>query len=68
MKTSLLEAKYWYIQRPAHKLLLWFVWKLPKTLVMWCAVRVGANATTGKYSNQIVPELSFMDALERWDK
>lgn len=41
-------------------------WLLPRSLVKWCAVRVGANATTGRYSSQEVPALSFMDALQRW--
>jgi hypothetical protein len=42
-------------------------WLLPRRLVMWCAVRVGAHATTGPYGNQIVSDLTFMDALGRWD-
>ena len=48
------------------KFYFWLAWKLPRGLVMWCAVRLGANATTGKYEKQIVPELTFMDALKRW--
>jgi len=51
-----------------EKFYLWFVWKLPKKLVRWCTIRVGANATTGKYSNQNVPRLTFMDALKRWEE
>jgi len=39
---------------------------LPKSLVGWCAIRVIANATTGEYSNQVVPELTAMEALDRW--
>ncbi len=42
------------------------VWYLPHELVKWCAIRVGVYATTGEYSNQIVPELSFNTALKRW--
>ena len=42
-------------------------WLLPRRVVTWCYVRVGAHATTGKYGNTIVPELSMMDALGRWD-
>jgi hypothetical protein len=34
---------------------------------MWCYVRVGAHATTGRYGDTVVPELSMMDALQRWD-
>lgn len=41
--------------------------RLPKRIAMWAAVRVGVNATTGEYSNQVVPELTFMDALQRWE-
>lgn len=39
----------------------------PKRLVYFAAIRLGVNATTGKYSTQVVPDLTFMDALKRWD-
>lgn len=41
-------------------------WLLPKSVVMWAYLRVGAHATTGKYGSVIVPEVSMMDALDRW--
>jgi hypothetical protein len=44
------------------------VWKLPRGLAYRCAIRVISNATVGPYSNQIVPELTAMDALKRWDE
>ena len=50
------------------KLLLKIAYLFPRRLVMWCAVRVGAHATTGNHSSQIVPELTFMDALRRWNE
>ncbi len=40
---------------------------LPRKIVYWCAIRLIAKATTGKHSTQIVPELTAMDALKRWD-
>jgi len=49
-----------------ENLLLKIVWMMPRTLVYWCAIRVGAHATTGKWSDQIVPDLLFNEALERW--
>ena len=49
------------------KFLMKIAWALPKRLVMWCAVRVGAYATCGKYGNTVVPELRFMEALDRWE-
>lgn len=38
----------------------------PRRLVYWCAIVLGANATQGEYSSQVVPDLLFMDALKRW--
>ena len=42
-------------------------WHLPRRVVTWCAVRVMAHATTGLYENPIGPDLTVMDALNRWD-
>jgi hypothetical protein len=50
----------------AEKIAMYIAWRLPSRLVMWCAIRVIANATQGEYSSQIVPELYAMDALQRW--
>ncbi len=50
-----------------EKIWIWLAWKLPKPLVMWCSIRLLANATQGKYSNQEVPALLAVDALQRWN-
>lgn len=50
-----------------EKLLLKLAWMLPKGLVYWCAIRVMAHATTGKYTGTVVPTLTGMDALKRWE-
>jgi hypothetical protein len=42
--------------------------RLPTRLVYWCAIRVGVHATTGQYKEQNVPELRFMDAIDRWER
>jgi len=49
------------------EIIIWIAWKLPKQIVYWCAVRLISHATTGQYSNQVVPELLAMDALQRWE-
>ena len=49
-----------------ERVLTWIAWHLPRKVVMWCYVRVVAHATTGAYSNTVVPELSAVDALKRW--
>lgn len=46
---------------------LWIAFKLPRGLVSACFVRVMTNATTGKYSSTVVPELTGMEALRRWE-
>ena len=50
-----------------EKLQMAIVWRLPKWLIMWAAIRLFANATTGKYSGQIVTELTAIEALKRWN-
>ena len=55
------------MQKLLEKITIAIAWKLPRSLAYWAAIRVGANATSGKYADQIVPDLKFMDALKRWE-
>jgi hypothetical protein len=57
----------WIYYEKKEKLQMKIAWRMPHWLVMWCVVRVGAHATQGQYSNQVVPDLTLMDALKRWD-
>ena len=67
--------KYWFtpihlkyeINKRLEKMLIWFVYRLPRPVAYWCSIRVMVHATTGKYSDQVVPELLAMDALKRWN-
>jgi len=54
------------MKRQWEQMIIGLAWILPARLVYWCALRVNAHATSGKYSNQVVPELTAMEALERW--
>lgn len=47
---------------------LWIAKRMPDWLIYWCAIVLGTHATCGKYGSTVVPELKFMDALERWEK
>ena len=49
-----------------EKICIWLAWHLPKQLVYWCAVRVGANATTGCYGHLMVVDTLYLDVLKRW--
>ena len=50
------EVNFWY----------WLVGLLPKKLIYFCFMHVMAYATTGKYGQTVVPELSGMDAAKRY--
>jgi hypothetical protein len=49
------------------KVAAWIAWRLPRKVVYWCAIRLMANATVGPYDSQIVPNLTAIDALKRWE-
>lgn len=51
----------------SDKVMMKIAWLLPKKLVMWCAIRLIAYATQGKYSDTVVPELTAMDAIKKWE-
>ena len=46
----------------------WIANHLPRRVVYYAAIRLIAHATTGRYGKQVVPDLTAMDALDRWDK
>ena len=52
------QVKIWY----------WIIDRLPIKLVYFCALKVVAHSTSGKYGRTIVPELSAMDAIGRYSK
>jgi hypothetical protein len=45
----------------------WIAWRLPHWLVMWATVRLVAVVTSGKWSHTVVPELTALEALKRWE-
>jgi len=49
-----------------HKLIFWFVWKLPKEVVEIATVRTWANATSGKFSCDAPQDITVDQALKRW--
>jgi hypothetical protein len=50
-----------------EKVIIRLAWLVPRRLAYWCAIRVGAHATTGKWAAEETPALLFCDALQRWD-
>ncbi len=52
-----------------NKFYEWVAYRLPKKLVYWCAIRLGAFGTTGnKYGNTEVTSVRFTTLLNRWEQ
>ena len=49
-----------------EKLWMWLAWRLPTGLAYWAAVRVFTYATAGPWSNDEVPRVTCIQAMERW--
>lgn len=54
-------------RRASEKVLQFIAWRMPRKLVMWCAVRLIAHATTGRWGHELTPECKALTALQRWD-
>jgi len=51
----------------SDRLCRWLAWHLPDCIVVWCAIRVLSFATSGSYSTTVVPELTAMEAIRRFE-
>lgn len=58
----------WYVYNIPERIARKVAFVLPSKVAYWATLRLGAHATTGQYSNQIVPDLTFSEALERWER
>lgn len=56
MKLWLQEFVYWRIKRPANKLYISFIWKLPKSMVYWCVIRAASVAEPNKNPSSVTAE------------
>ena len=56
------------LEQKGEGIIKFIVWRLSKRIIYWSAIRLIAYGTQGKYGNTIVPDLSAMDALKRWER
>ncbi len=50
-----------------ERMVMRIVWALPRRIVYWATVRLGAEVSTSEAMvGTPVPEMSFMDALKAW--
>lgn len=52
--------------RFTEKLAMWVAWHLPRIICHWCAVRLFAHATQGKWGNEHPESVTVIDAMKRW--
>lgn len=50
-----------------EKIIIKIAWAMPRIIVYWCAIRLMTHATGGKYSKTVVPDLTVVEALKRWE-
>lgn len=43
-------------------------WLLPRSVVKWAFYRVLGEACGSKYPHQVVPELTWQQAADRWEE
>jgi len=59
----------WRCSRWREALAMWVAWRLPRWLVYWASIRLIAAATQDEpHREEQVPELTAMDALQRWQR
>lgn len=57
------EFKYWRISRPAEKLKLKVVWKLPDWVVYWCVIRAAVKVEPNSNPSGVTAE----QMLKEWE-
>lgn len=62
-----LELKYGATKR-IERLERNIVWLLPMWVIKWATVRAILHATNGKWGKTIVPKITAMDVLDRWEQ
>jgi hypothetical protein len=50
------------------RLYRWLEGRLPRCLVKWATMRLIVHDTSREYETTVVPDLSAMEAVRRWDK
>ena len=57
----------WWMRKRRENFTIWVAFHLPRYLVMWCAVRLMAHATTGQWGHEEPGKVNIIEALSRWN-
>ncbi len=66
MRMMYWRIKFW-IRRNREKLYMWFIWKLPRSLMYFAVIRVWAHGTQHQWGTTAPNDLTWEEALKRWD-
>lgn len=58
---------YW-LRTKREKLVMWFIRKLPKWIIYRSFIRLWAHGTSGKYGATSPDDLTWQEALNRWEE
>lgn len=59
---SLNWYKYWYIDKTLENIFLWFIWKIPRKVCLWCFIRVASS------TKKAPCELTYESMYNDWIK
>jgi hypothetical protein len=62
-----LELKY-QATKKLERLERKVVWLLPRWLIRWAVVRATLHATNGKWGKTVVPKITALEVMERWEE
>lgn len=51
-----------------EKVGVFVAWHLPRFIVYWCAIRLFAHGTAGRWGNTDPGKMDCMEALKRWEQ
>lgn len=54
-------------ERLAERIAIWIARRLPRRVVLWAMIRVAAEATTGRWSNESPDTLDYQKMHDRWE-
>ena len=67
MRMMYWRVKLW-IRINREKLYMWFIWRLPRSLMYWAVIRVWAHGTSHPWGTTAPNDLTWSEALNRWER
>lgn len=67
------QYAYWHdwhyeFDKLRDNLAMWVAWHLPRRVVMWAYVRVGAEVSVTTFREKDVSAMGMMETLDAWGK